>query len=424
MFKKIIYFLVFAFLLILSTGLVKKNEAHLKKYVNRFIWPYTPLKIQYFLKILYDDRFLKQFQNDYNVKFLPETQLVKINFKKKKLDFLTERRDNIYNKDTVRKSFQIELIEDNKAWIIDNAGFISELSLEEVLSSKNEKIEYKQITSNINPEQILDSFIHEGIIYLSFVSLKNQCYKFNIYKAKINKNSLNFDSFFTPDECNKTIIQGGRMQHYIHKNKNGLLFTIGDSSNPDFNNDNSQKLNSIFGKILFKSFNDDSDYTLFSLGHRNPQGLYVDKDLILSTEHGPKGGDEINSINFNKNYGWPISSYGESYFKDGQLTYKKDHLSHGFKEPVFSFLPAIGISEIIKLPNNFTPFWKDNFILSSLNGNSLYRIKFNEKFDKIILNEKIYIGERIRDLKYSKKLKTIFLALESEGNLGVFSLKN
>tara|TARA_B110000503_G_C6969629_1_gene338646 strand:- start:51 stop:782 length:732 start_codon:yes stop_codon:yes gene_type:complete len=242
--------------------------------------------------------------------------------------------------------------------------------------------------------------------------------------APIVEKDLIFESFFTPKECNKTIIQGGRMQHYIHKNQKGLLFTVGDSSTPDFNNNNSQNVSSIFGKILFKGFIDNKDYSIFSIGHRNPQGLYVDDNLILSTEHGPKSGDEINNIIFGQNYGWPIASYGESYFDEAKLRYKKDHASYSFKEPVFSFLPAIGISEIIKIPDNFTPFWKNNFILSSLNASSLYRIKFNKNLDRIILYEKIYIGERIRDLKYSKKFKTIFLALESEGNLGILNLKD
>ena len=58
------------------------------------------------------------------------------------------------------------------------------------------------------------------------------------------------------------------------------------------------------------------------MGHRNPQGLYFDreKNFILATEHGPQGGDEINLIEVSKinkdkiqNYGWPISSYGEHY---------------------------------------------------------------------------------------------------------------
>jgi len=424
MIRKIIIFIIFIFAVVLLQTIIKKNETISKRYVNKYLWPYTPVKIQHVLKVLYDDKYLKKSQNDYNVKFLPKTQLLEVNFTKRKLNFLTERKDGVYNKNTVRKSFQIELVEDDRAWLIDNVGIISEIDLNKILNNKKEKIQRKIITSNIKVHQILDSFIHENIIYLSFVSLKDKCYRFNIYKAPIAKKKLTFESFFTPKECNKTIIQGGRMQHYIHEDQKGLLFTVGDSSSPDFNNDNSQNLKSIFGKILFKDFNDSKDYSIFSIGHRNPQGLYVDNDLILSTEHGPKSGDEINNIIFEENYGWPISSYGESYFSKGKLSYKKDHSSHGFKEPIFAFLPAIGISELIKIPDDLTPFWKDNFILSSLNGSSLYRIKFSKKLDKIILYEKLYIGERIRDLKYSKKFRTIFLALESEGNLGIFNLKN
>tara|TARA_B100000900_G_scaffold85843_1_gene69542 strand:+ start:99 stop:1376 length:1278 start_codon:yes stop_codon:yes gene_type:complete len=422
--KKIIIFIILIILFFLLKEIVKQNETKATQYINRYLWPYTPIKIQYILKILYDDKFIKQLQNDYNVKFLPKTQLLNVNFTKAKLDFLTERKDAIYNKNTVRKSFQIELIEDNKVWIIDDIGTISQINLKKILSNEKQKVQYKIITSNIKPYKILDSFVHNNKIYLSFVTLKDKCFKFNIYMAPIVKKNLIFESFFIPNECNESIIQGGRMQHYVHKNQKGLLFTVGDSSNPDFSNGNkSQNKSSIYGKILFKSFMDNKDYSIFSIGHRNPQGLYVNNNLILSTEHGPKSGDEINNIIFEQNYGWPIASYGKSYF-DEELRYKKDHASYNFKEPVFSFLPAIGISEIIKIPDNFTPFWKNNFILSSLNGLSLYRIKFNKNLDSIILHEKIYIGERIRDLKYSKKFKTILLALESEGNLGILNLKD
>ena len=413
------FFIIFIIFLIGLIVLSKIYESKTRIYVNKYLWPYIPLKIQFILKILYSDKFMKQFQNDYNVRFLPQTQLVKINFYKKKLNFLTERKNSIYNKKTYRKSFQIEIIENNKAWIIDNAGIIFEINLNNIIKNTKEKIGYKIIKSNINPHQVLDSFIHKNTIYLSFMTLKDKCYKFNIYKAAITKNNLNFIPFFAPNECSRATIQGGRIQSYTHKNKKGIIFTIGDGSSPDFNTKNAQDLNSVFGKILFKSFDANENYNLFSLGHRNPQGLYVNNDLILSTEHGPRGGDEINKIVFQKNYGWPISSYGERYFNK-ELKYKKDHASHGFEEPIFSFVPSIGISEIIKLPNDFSSYWKDNFILSSLNDASLYRIKFSKKFDKIILYEKIYIGERIRDLKYSKNNKTILLALESQGNIGVF----
>ena len=49
------------------------------------------------------------------------------------------------------------------------------------------------------------------------------------------------------------------------------------------------------------------EFEIFSKGHRNSQGLAVMNNIILSTEHGPRGGDELNRIYYNKNYGWPDS---------------------------------------------------------------------------------------------------------------------
>ena len=92
-----------------------------------------------------------------------------------------------------------------------------------------------------------------------------------------------------------------------------------------------------FGKIISIDI-DTKEYTYFSKGHRNPQGLLYlkDKDVVLSTEHGPKGGDEINKIIKDENYGWPIASYGIIYgheIKKLGPTFE-EHVN-GFKEPSF-----------------------------------------------------------------------------------------
>ena len=68
----------------------------------------------------------------------------------------------------------------------------------------------------------------------------------------------------------------------------------------------------------------------------------------------------------------------------------------------------------------FDEKWKHNALVTSLNGRSIYRVKFqNKNFDKILYLEKIYIGERIRDIKYIDKLNIIITALERTGSVGI-----
>lgn len=149
----------------------------------------------------------------------------------------------------------------------------------------------------------------------------------------------------------------------------------------------------------------------------------------MATEHGPYGGDEINKIEFGGNYGFPIVSVGDQYKFEQLLnkrlnySFQKDHAELGFKEPIFSFLKSIGISELIYVPNEFSKYWKDNFLVSSLNGRSLYRFKFDKNFTKVEFYEKIYIGERIRDLKYFENKDVVLMALEETGSLGILKTK-
>ena len=255
-----------------------------------------------------------------------------------------------------------------------------------------------------------------------FSSLKNKCKYFSVQKAKINQEKLFFESFFSPEACNKNN-NGGRIAYGKVNGKNGIILSTAATEGEEFE---AQNDNSYLGKIIFFS-DEDKNPQIISKGHRNPQGLYADGELILLTEHGPYGGDEINKIVPNKNYGWPISSYGETYdFKIGQseFNYFKSHNKKNFEEPVFSFVPSIGISEIIKIPNNFSRYWNDNFFVTSLNGSSLFRIKFDLNFEKVIFSEKIILLSRIRDIIYIKEINSFALAMEDYGEIWLLKTAN
>ena len=165
------------------------------------------------------------------------------------------------------------------------------------------------------------------------------------------------------------------------------------------------------------------------MGHRNPQGLYYVKDsnIIINTEHGPKGGDEIN-INFLEddkipNFGWDISSYGTNY--DGTDPYKKSHSEYGFVEPFKYYVPSIGISQMVYMPNNLKFENGKYLFVTSLRAGSIYIIKVNDKFDKILDEDRIhFLEQRIRDIEYDKENNVFFLLFESTPSIGVLKLDN
>ena len=249
----------------------------------------------------------------------------------------------------------------------------------------------------------------------------NECQYFKILKTNLDLDNIVFEDFFVSNECGD-YIQAGRMQPYVYNNKSGILVSTADIIS-DLPNSKSQSLDSIFGKILFIE-KDTKELIIYSKGHRNTQGLTLFKDIILATEHGPRGGDEINKIIYGGNYGWPISSYGTPYDQKVENKFKYDHKKFNFIEPIYAFVPSIGISEIIPVPEGFIKQEgiSNLFFVTSLNGKSIFLIKFDNKYEKVIFAEKILIGERIRDIKYLKSKNSFLLSLETSERLGI--LKN
>ena len=180
---------------------------------------------------------------------------------------------------------------------------------------------------------------------------------------------------------------------------------------------------------------------MISKGHRNPQGLYYDKnrDIVYSTEHGPKGGDEIN-INFKpdlkkiENYGWPISSYGIHYGEKRKGEYDarylkeplyKSHKDYGFVEPLKYFVPSIGISEILKIDINYLDDKYQLWVAAmgkDIDEGDLSIHILDLKKDIITNHQIIKINQRIRDMIYIEQYNVILLFLETNASLGVIYL--
>ena len=250
---------------------------------------------------------------------------------------------------------------------------------------------------------------------------KDQKYTICILSSKFNYKKLKFDFLFNPNMGMEkySIGTGGRIVEF---NENKLLFTIGHFSVPE----QVQNKGDLIGKIISIDKNDKS-YEMISLGHRNQQGLFYYKDdkgnqFIINSEHGPKGGDEIN-VNYlenNKlpNFGWPVASYGINY--DGTNPFKSSHEDFGFVEPLKYFTPSIGISEIsVKSESDYNIIYT-----SSLRAKSIYIIKTNKNFTKIVNEDRLILDYRIRDIKYVDNLDGYIVILENTPSIGFVKISD
>ena len=393
-----------------------------------------PSKIQVTIKqIIFGKEKINEINHLYRINYntlrIPKTQFINIEFNTVKINEISIAEKNHYeilNQQQVvrgKKKFFIRNYEDGLL-LIDSKNNLFKL----ILNNNETNISYsiKKISNNLENLRnfnVKDFLIINNKIFASFsvYDEKNRCSKFIIFASESIKN-VNFKEVLSSKECIQNVV-GGKMIYINFNEYNGILFSTGDD---DYEGKLlAQNQNSIFGKLIFFDLKT-NNHRIFSSGHRNPQGLLITKDnRIISTEHGPYGGDEINIISEGKNYGWPFSSYGEPYGYNfnKDYKYKKSHEFYGFEEPIYSFVPSIGISQIIEVPENFNSKWKNNYIVSSLNSNSLYRIKFDEKLTKVIYVEKIFIGERIRDIIYNHHQNVFYLALEETGSIGLLKYK-
>lgn len=176
-----------------------------------------------------------------------------------------------------------------------------------------------------------------------------------------------------------------------------LLLTVGD-----FGFDGlaspwavSQDLTNSYGKTLKIDINDGAS-KIFTFGHRNQQGLFVGSDgRIWSTEHGPRGGDELNVLLEGSNYGWPNATYGTDYGSHHWPRAIVEGEHTGYRLPMFSWIPSIGTSAVIEVQEGLFPAWRHDLLVSSLREATLFRIRIRS--DRVIYAEPIPLGCSVRD---------------------------
>ena len=355
------------------------------------------------------------------------------------------RGDVVINPTPINKNFTLtqETVFSDRGIIwgfefLPNADIIfTEKSGKMGIYSNGKITELSGLPTDINADSqggLLDICLHpdyaaNGWIYVSYSSLVGGKGLMNLIRFKVEGNSIkNIENLFKTSATNEW---KGNYGSRIVFDKNGFLFlSIGEGGSTSYGGENSPNLNAqnvkeAWGKIhrmtdTGKVPSDNpilagntSPTTVYSYGHRNPQGLVLNTDTgeIWETEHGPKDGDELNLIQKGKNYGWPLVSWGVNF--DG-VKISDSHSRTGIENPIYYWTPAIGPCGLAYISSTKYGSWKGSYIAGGLALRNLSRVEINGsdvKSTTIIEN-----AGRVRDVKMGPD-GYLYLSVESPGRI-------
>lgn len=212
-----------------------------------------------------------------------------------------------------------------------------------------------------------------------------------------------------------------------------MLVAIGDGGNPpvklegDFIRKQAQNLRSHLGKIV--RLNDDGSVAkgnplatsadnfpaIWSYGHRNIQGLAFDPatNRVWSTEHGARGGDELNLVEAGKNYGWPVVTHSKEY-TGGEISQERSRA--GMEDPKVVWTPATAPSGLAFYNGDRFEEWKGDLFAGGLISRDVRRIDLDSK-GNVVSQQSIDIGQRVRDVRQGPDGLLYILTDEDNGEL-------
>ena len=212
-----------------------------------------------------------------------------------------------------------------------------------------------------------------------------------------------------------------------------LLMSVGDGGNPPqrigamLAREQAQNLATDHGAILRLTFEGKpapgnplasqpgARPEIWSYGHRNIQGLVFDpaSGRVWATEHGPRGGDELNLIEAGRNYGWPLQSYGADYRTAqpvGQRTVA------GMSGPKVAWVPSPAPSGLAVYGGSHFPQWRGSLFSGGLAGADIRRVAL-DKEGNVLGQDRLDIGARVRDVRQGPDGYLYALTDEDEGRL-------
>lgn len=275
-------------------------------------------------------------------------------------------------------------------------------------------------------------FSENSLVYLTYSHGTRQANHTRVARAKFEGNALqDFEVIFQVSQLKS----GG--QHFgsriVWLPDDTMLVAIGDGGNPpvqldgDLIRKQAQNRRSHLGKII--RLNDDgtipndnpfiespeADPAIWSYGHRNIQGLAFDSQTnrIWSTEHGARGGDELNLVEAGQNYGWPLVTHSREY-SGGIISDQQSR--PGLVDSKFVWTPAIAPSGLVIYDSDRVPQWQGDLFAGGLVSRDVRHIELDES-GNVVNETSIDIGQRVRDVRQSPDGLLYILTDETNGQL-------
>jgi glucose/arabinose dehydrogenase len=237
------------------------------------------------------------------------------------------------------------------------------------------------------------------------VSVTLAAYQLNFATPSLQRSK----TWFTSKPC----VPVSAVQHAAGRieviDKTSVYLTIGDLG---FTKINQPKVRGDLGSIFKVS---QKSVEKISQGHRNQQGIVIRDGNLYISEHGPRGGDELNLITKGKDYGWPAVTFGEPYSSGDYVRPKVTGSHEGFTKPLTNWVPSVAPTELIALPQGpLWGTWQSQLVMGTLREESLIFIQLRNRATVGAI-EKVDVGERIRDLDLAPDGK--ILATTDSGQL-------
>lgn len=222
-----------------------------------------------------------------------------------------------------------------------------------------------------------------------------RCVEVVVHRVTLNRTTdkiLKREAWFRSKPCVPiSAVQhaSGRMEVIDAKS---AYLTVGDLGYPSINNRTRRgDLGSIF-KISR------TNVTKISSGHRNAQGIaLVNGSTLMASEHGPRGGDEINIIKQGADYGWPFVTYGEPYGAGDYVRPTKTGTHEGYPKPIKYWVPSIAPTELVQLPSTGFGDFSGGLAMGTLKEQVIVFMKLNGL--RITTTELVSVDSRVRDLE-------------------------